>query len=59
MCDQDVDAVVADLLKVLSEQGSLNHLDAYGGGLFAMELQDAFADLRKKGWEFDRPKKGE
>lgn len=56
MADEDL---VADLLKVLAEQGSIDHLDAYGGALFAMDLQGAFADLRKKGWEFDRPKEGD
>lgn len=68
MCDQDAEGtaegkadqdLVADLLKVLAEQGSIDHLDAYGGALFAMDLQSAFEDLRKKGWEFDRPKEGE
>lgn len=61
MCDQDAEHrtdqdLVADLLKVMEKQGSLGHLDAYGGALFALDLQGAFADLRKEGWEFDRPK---
>lgn len=56
MDDKDL---VAALLKTLAEQGSLDHLDAYGGALFAMDLEGAFADLREQGWEFDRPKKGD
>lgn len=53
----DDQQLVADLLRVLGEEGNLDHLDAYGGALFALDLQDAFAELRKKGWKFTKKEK--
>ena len=44
---------VADLLKALFIDGeNLDHLDGYGGALFALDLEEAIEALREKGWKF-------
>lgn len=43
---------VADLLKALFIDGeNLDHLDGYGGALFALDLEEAMEAMRKKGWK--------
>lgn len=51
--------LVADLLKALSDEGNLDHFDAYGfGALYALDLQEAFEELQKMGWQFNKNVQG-
>lgn len=45
---------VAELVKELFDGGNLNHLDGYGGALFALDLEEAMESLRTKGWRISK-----
>lgn len=49
--------LVADFLKALSDINAIGHLDAYGGALFALEIDEAFEILETKGWKIDKEEK--
>lgn len=46
--------LTADIIRELSEIDSLNHLDAYGGACFALDIDEVLEKLKKKGWRFHK-----
>lgn len=46
--------LVTDFIKALSDIEAIDHLDAYGGAIFALEIDEAFELLEAKGWKFDK-----
>lgn len=46
--------LVMDFIKTLSDMDAINHLDAYGGAIFALEVDEAFEKLEEKGWKIDK-----
>lgn len=46
--------LVGDFIEALSEIAAIDHLDAYGGALFALEIDAAFEKLEAGGWEINK-----
>lgn len=46
--------LVEDFIKVLSDMDAINHLDAYGGASFALEVDEAFEILESQGWKISK-----
>jgi hypothetical protein len=43
-----------EFILALSKLEALDHLDVYGGALFALEIDEAFEMLEANGWEFNK-----
>lgn len=51
--DFTLDELVCEVLKVMSEKNMIDHYDAYGGAMFALDLREVLKQVyEKRGLKF-------